>query len=125
MEQCVINIHCTRYTHSVNASCSYKIQEDIICIHMNNLLEDVALPLQKSECNLHTYSSSFACKSTQTSVCIQDNLILAQMYTYSCLQTVCKQISNCELPHFEWILLSFHFIANAHDLLLLPLYIHS
>ena len=33
----------TRYTHSVNASCSYKVQEDIICIHMNSLLEDVAL----------------------------------------------------------------------------------
>ena len=24
----------TRYTHSVNASCSYKVQEDIICIHI-------------------------------------------------------------------------------------------
>ena len=33
----------TRYTHSVNASCSNKVQEDIICIHMKNLLEDVAL----------------------------------------------------------------------------------
>ena len=33
----------TRYTHSVNASCSYKVQGDIICIHMNSLLEDVAL----------------------------------------------------------------------------------
>ena len=32
-----------RYTHSVNASCSYKVQEDTICIHMNCLLEDVAL----------------------------------------------------------------------------------
>ena len=37
------NIVYTRYTHSVNASCSYKVQEDIICIHMNSLLEDVAL----------------------------------------------------------------------------------
>ena len=33
----------TRYTHSVNASCSYKVQEDNISIHMNSLLEDVAL----------------------------------------------------------------------------------
>ena len=38
-----VYINKTRYTHSVNASCSYKVQEDIIYIHMNSLLEDVAL----------------------------------------------------------------------------------
>jgi len=33
----------TRHTHSVNASCSYEVHEDIICIHTNGSLEDVAL----------------------------------------------------------------------------------
>ena len=33
----------TRHTHSVNASCSYVVHEDIICIHTNGSLEDVAL----------------------------------------------------------------------------------
>ena len=33
----------TRYTHSVNASCSYEVHEDIICMHTNGSLEDVAL----------------------------------------------------------------------------------
>ena len=32
----------TRHTHSVNASCSYVVHEDIICIHTNGSLEDVA-----------------------------------------------------------------------------------
>ena len=32
----------TRHTHSVNASCSYEVHEDI-CIHTNGSLEDVAL----------------------------------------------------------------------------------
>ena len=32
----------TRHTHSVNASCSYEVHEDIICIHTNVSL-DVAL----------------------------------------------------------------------------------
>ena len=32
----------TRHTHSVNASCSYEVHEDIICIHTNGSL-DVAL----------------------------------------------------------------------------------
>ena len=40
---------------------------------------------------IHTVHHLHA-KCMQTSVCIQDNLILAQMYTYSCLQTVCKQL---------------------------------
>ena len=26
----------TRHTHSVNASCSYEVQKDINCIHINN-----------------------------------------------------------------------------------------
>ena len=33
----------TRHTHSVNASCSYEVHKDIICIHTNGSLEDVAL----------------------------------------------------------------------------------
>ena len=33
----------TRHTHSVNASYSYEVHEDIICIHTNDSLEDVAL----------------------------------------------------------------------------------
>ena len=33
----------TRHTHSANASCSYEVHEDIICIHTNGSLEDVAL----------------------------------------------------------------------------------
>ena len=33
----------TRYTHSVNASCSYEVHEDVIFIHTNGSLEDVAL----------------------------------------------------------------------------------
>ena len=33
----------TTQTHSVNASCSYEAHEDIICIHINGSLEDVAL----------------------------------------------------------------------------------
>ena len=33
--------------------------------------------------------------------------------------TFANSISNFELPHFEWILLPFHFIANAHELLLM------
>ena len=31
--------------------------------------------------------------------------------------TVTTPMSNCELPHSEWILLSLQFIANAHELL--------
>ena len=31
----------TRHTHSVNASCIYEVDEDIICIHTNGSLEDV------------------------------------------------------------------------------------
>ena len=38
----IINI-LTRHTHSVNASCSDEVHEDIICIHTNGSLEDVAL----------------------------------------------------------------------------------
>ena len=30
----------TRHTHSVNASCSYEVHEDIICIHTNGSLEE-------------------------------------------------------------------------------------
>ena len=40
------NLHLSRYTrhtHSVNASCRYEVHENIICIHTNGLLEDVAL----------------------------------------------------------------------------------
>ena len=37
------NINLTGHTHSVNASCSYEVHEDIICIHTNGSLEDVAL----------------------------------------------------------------------------------
>ena len=33
----------TRHTHSVNTSCSYEVHEDIICMHTNGSLEDVAL----------------------------------------------------------------------------------
>ena len=33
----------TRHTHCVNASCSYEVHEDIICMHTNGSLEDVAL----------------------------------------------------------------------------------
>ena len=33
----------TRHTHSVNASCSYEVHENIICMHTNGSLEDVAL----------------------------------------------------------------------------------
>ena len=39
----VINSQYTRHTHSVNASCSYEVHEDIICIHTNGSLEDVAV----------------------------------------------------------------------------------
>ena len=30
----------TRHTHSVNASCSYEVHEDIICIHTNGSLKE-------------------------------------------------------------------------------------
>ena len=33
----------TRHTHSVNASCSYEVNEDIICMHTNGSLEAVVL----------------------------------------------------------------------------------
>ena len=36
-------VNYTRHTHSVNASCSYEVHEDIICIHTNGSLEDEAL----------------------------------------------------------------------------------
>ena len=36
-------MYITRHTHSVNASCSYIVHEDIICIHTNGSLEGVAL----------------------------------------------------------------------------------
>jgi len=39
----IYDICITRHTHSVNASCSYEVHEDIICIHTNGSLEDVAL----------------------------------------------------------------------------------
>ena len=32
-----------RHTYSVNALCSYEVHEDIICMHTNGSLEDVAL----------------------------------------------------------------------------------
>ena len=40
-------MHCknyviTKHKHSVNASCSYEVHEDIICIYTNGSLEDVA-----------------------------------------------------------------------------------
>ena len=40
---CVSYDFITRRTHSVSASCSYEVHEDIICIHTNGSLEDVAL----------------------------------------------------------------------------------
>ena len=40
----------TRHTHSVNASCSYEVHEDIICTHTNGSLEDVARVIVHMAC---------------------------------------------------------------------------
>ena len=55
----------TRHTHSVNASCSYEVHEDIICMHTNGSLEEwhcyrviVHMAYQKIQSNYGLYIAS-------------------------------------------------------------------